>query len=301
MKGSANLNLMIRAARTAGRSLARDFREVENLQASMKGTADFSERAASAADGVVRSVLMDARPNYGWLGRGKEKAGKDPTRRWIVDPLNGYSNFLHGLPHWAVSIALEHKGEIVAAVVFGSPQQEVFATELGAGAFVNENRLRVSARKATSDAVFAAGVRDGLESRKLSAMLADISRLAPACAGIRQSGAPALDLAYVAAGRYEGYWGRGLGAADVAAGILLLRHSGGMIEALSRGGDPLAGGVVAANEPIFDRFAEIIRAEGKPRPRTGARGADHGAAPPPETVGEEAESGPTGKGGREKT
>ena len=115
MQGSANLNVMIKAARKAGRSLVKDFREVENLQVSMKGAGDFVSKADIAAEQIIREELMEARPNYGWLAEeGGAAEGKDPTRRWIVDPLDGTTNFLHGLPHWAISIALEHKGEIVA-------------------------------------------------------------------------------------------------------------------------------------------------------------------------------------------
>ena len=261
MNGSANLNLMIRAARTAGRSLVRDFREVENLQTSEKGAGDFVERAATAANRIIHGILMDARANYGWLGRGAEKKGEDPTRRWIVDPLNGIANFLHGLPHWAISIALEHKGEIAAAVVFDAPREEMYSAETGAGAFINGTRLRVSARKRAAEAIFAAGVPDIPNAGQLSAMLGDIAKLAPVCAGVRQWGAPALELAFVAAGRYEGYWGRGIHVRDIAAGLLLVRNSGGLVESLRPGGDIFGGGIVAASEPIFDKFTGLIRAD----------------------------------------
>ena len=135
---SANLNLMINAARKAGRGLLRDFGEVENLQVSMKGAGDFVSRADLKAEETLKEELMGGRPNYGWLGEeGGGESGKDPTRRWIVDPLDGTTNFLHGLPHWAVSIALEHKGEIVAAVVHDPVKNETFFAEKGAGAWMN--------------------------------------------------------------------------------------------------------------------------------------------------------------------
>ena len=147
MQGSANLNVMIKAARKAGRSLLKDFREVENLQVSLKGPGDFVSRADRAAEEILREELMGARPNYGFLGEeGGEIAGTDPTRRWIVDPLDGTTNYLHGLPHWAVSIALEHKGEVVSAVVYDPSRDELFFAEKGAGAWLNDSqRLRVSA------------------------------------------------------------------------------------------------------------------------------------------------------------
>src|SRR5210317_1827781 len=148
MVGSANLNIMIKAARKAGRSLVKDFREVENLQVSMKGAGDFVSKADLAAEQILKEELLTARPTYGYLGEeGGEVQGQDPTRRWIVDPLDGTTNFLHGLPHWAISIALEHKGQIVAGVVYDAAKDEMFFAEKGAGAWLNDSkRLRVSGR-----------------------------------------------------------------------------------------------------------------------------------------------------------
>jgi len=260
MQRSANLNVMIQAARKAGRSLVKDFHEVENLQVSSKGAGDFVSRADIAAENIIRDMLVDARPNYGWLGEesGGEE-GKDPTRRWIVDPLDGTTNFLHGLPHWAVSIALEHKGEIVAGVIFDAAKDEMFFAEKGQGAWMNESRLRVSDRRRMSEAVFATGLPFGTRG-ELPETLQDLARLMPATAGVRRFGAAALDLAYVAAGRYEGYWERGLYQWDMAAGLLLVREAGGLVDGLREGDDPLQSGtVICANEPIFDTFAKVIR------------------------------------------
>ena len=163
MQGSANLNLMKKAARKVGRALVKDFREVENLQVSSKGPGDFVTRADREAERILKEDLMAARPSYGWLGEETgETEGVDPTRRWIVDPLDGTTNFLHGLPHWAISIALEHKGEIVSAVVYDPAKDEMFWAEKGAGAWLNDNRrLRVSGRRSMSEAVFATGVPFG--------------------------------------------------------------------------------------------------------------------------------------------
>jgi myo-inositol-1(or 4)-monophosphatase len=261
MQGSANLNIMMKAARKAGRSLVKDFREVENLQVSSKGAGDFVSRADIAAEKIIRDELMAARPNYGWVGEeSAAEEGKDPTRRWIVDPLDGTTNFLHGLPHWAVSIALEHKGEIVAGVVYDPAKDEMFYAEKGQGAWLNNSqRLRVSARKVMIESIFATGIPFG-GKRDLPEMLKDLARLMPACAGVRRWGAAALDLAYVAAGRYEGFWERGLNSWDVAAGMLIVREAGGLVEAVEPGADPLeAGTILAANEPIFDTFAKVIR------------------------------------------
>lgn len=260
MQGSANLNLMIKAARKAGRSLVKDFREVENLQVSMKGAGDFVSKADIAAEEIIREELMNGRPNYGWLGEeGGGAEGKDPTRRWIVDPLDGTTNFLHGLPHWAISIALEHKGEVVAGVVYDPAKDEMFVAEKGQGAFMNETRLRVSARHRMIEAIFATGLPFGGRA-DLPETLQDLARLLPACAGVRRWGAAALDLAYVAAGRYDGFWERRLHAWDLAAGLVILREAGGLAEAIAPDGDILSSGeIVAANEAIFDKFAPIIR------------------------------------------
>ena len=260
MQGSANLNLMVKAARKAGRSLVKDFREVENLQVSRKGPGDFVTRADLKAQEILKEELLGARPNYGWLGEEEaEIEGADPTRRWIVDPLDGTTNFLHGMPHWAVSVALEHKGEIVAAVILDPAKDELFVAEKGAGAYVNEARLRVSGRRRMEECVFATGIpfmaRPGLPR-----MLQDLARLMPVCAGVRRWGAASLDLAYVAAGRFDGFWERSLSPWDVAAGILIVRESGGLVEPIRADGDLLDGDIVAANGAIFEAFSREIRA-----------------------------------------
>ncbi|MBV7377982.1 inositol monophosphatase [Maritimibacter sp. DP4N28-5] len=252
---------MIKAARKAGRSLVKDFREVENLQVSMKGAGDFVSKADLAAEAILKEELMEARPNYGWAAEeGGEEEGKDPTRRWIVDPLDGTTNFLHGLPHWAISIALEHKGDIVAGVVYDAAKDEMFFAEKGFGAFVNDQRLRVSGRSRMIEAIFATGLPFGGRA-DLPETLQDLARLLPTCAGVRRWGSAALDLAYVAAGRYDGFWERRLNAWDLAAGLVILREAGGFVEPIDPAGDILSDGeVVCANEAIFDQFAKIIRA-----------------------------------------
>lgn len=260
MVGSANLNVMIKAARKAGRSLVKDFREVENLQVSMKGAGDFVSKADFAAEKIIKDELMAARPTYGWVGEESDAIeGQDPTRRWIVDPLDGTTNFLHGLPHWAVSIALEHKGQIVAGVVFDAAKDEMFFAEKGAGAWMNDTRLRVSGRNKMIESIFATGLPFGGRA-DLPETLQDLARILPACAGVRRWGAAALDMAYVAAGRYDGFWERRLNAWDMAAGVVIVREAGGFIEPLKPGGDLVEDGeVICANEAIFSSFAKVIR------------------------------------------
>ncbi|CUH87325.1 Inositol-1-monophosphatase [Phaeobacter sp. CECT 5382] len=260
MIGSANLNVMIKAARKAGRSLVKDFGEVENLQVSRKGPGDFVSKADIAAEAILKEELMGARPTYGWLAEeGGEITGEDPTRRWIVDPLDGTTNFLHGLPHWSVSIALEHKGKVTAGVIYDPSKDELFFAEKGAGAWMNESRIRASGRHRMIESIFATGLPFAGRA-DLPETLQDLARLLPATAGVRRFGSAALDMAYVAAGRYEGYWERRLNAWDLAAGIIIVKEAGGLVEAL----DPEksiveSGEVICANEAIYETFAKVIR------------------------------------------
>lgn len=260
MVGSANLNIMIKAARRAGRALVKDFREVENLQVSMKGAGDFVSRADLNAETMLKEDLMGARPTYGWLGEeGGGEEGQDPTRRWIVDPLDGTTNFLHGMPHWAVSIALEHKSQIVAGVIFDPSKDEMFFAEKGAGAWLNESRLRVSGRSRMIESVFATGLPFGGRS-DLPETLHELGRVLPGCAGVRRWGAAALDMAYVAAGRYDGYWERRINSWDIAAGMVIVREAGGLVEPIDATGDVFNDGtIICANEPLFDPLAKLVR------------------------------------------
>lgn len=257
---SANMNIMIKAARRAGRSLMRDFGEVEHLQVSAKGPGDFVSRADLKAESLLKEDLMEARPNYGWLAEeGAEEAGADPTRRWIVDPLDGTTNFLHGLPHWAISIGLEHKGEIVAAVIFNPAGEELFAAEKGAGAWLNDKRLRVSGRSSMIQMIFATGLPFGGRA-DLPETLQDLARILPGCAGVRRWGAASLDLAYTAAGRYDGFWERNLKPWDMAAGILMVKEAGGFVDSMTKGNNPIEDGdIIAANDQVFERFAKLVR------------------------------------------
>ena len=261
MQGSANLNVMIKAARKAGRSLVKDFREVENLQVSSKGAGDFVSRADIAAEAIIREELTEARPNYGWVGEESEPVdGKDPTRRWIVDPLDGTTNFLHGMPHWAVSIALEHKGEIVSAVIFDPAKDEMFFAEKGQGAWLNDSRMRVSDRRKMIESVFATGLPWGGRS-ELPATMRDLGRLLPACAGVRRWGAAALDLAYVACGRLDGFCGVGLKPWDLAAGSLMVSEAGGLIADFDGEQEWMeSGNVLAATTKVFTYMLGTLQA-----------------------------------------
>lgn len=258
---SANVNIMIKAARKAARSLLRDFGEVEQLQVSSKGPGDFVSRADLKAEQVIKEELMEARPNYGWLAEeGGEVRGSDPTRRWIVDPLDGTTNFLHGLPHWAISIALEHKGDIVAAVVYDPAKDEMFVAEKGSGAWMNDRRIRVSGRRDMLEMIFATGIHFA-GNPELPRTLRTLAALTPRTAGIRRWGTASLDLAYVAAGRFDGFWERGLNPWDVAAGLLLVREAGGFAGGIAEEEHVFDDrSVVAANSNVYESFRAILRA-----------------------------------------
>ena len=257
--GSANLNVMIKAARRAARGLVRDFGEVENLQVSMKGAGDFVSKADLKAEETIKDVLMEARPAYGFLAEeGGESEAGDGMHRWIVDPLDGTTNFLHGLPHWAVSIALERKGELIAAVIYDPVKDELFSAEKGQGAWMNDRRLRVSKRRDFLESIFSTGVPFA-NSPHLPKALKEYAVLMPRCAGLRRFGAAALDLAYVAAGRYEAFWERGIQPWDVAAGLLLVKEAGGLIGPLDGVENPMMdGALIAANADIFEPFSKLL-------------------------------------------
>jgi len=260
MQSSANLNVMMKAARAAARSLVKDFREIENLQVSSKSAGDFVYRADIAAEKIIRDMLTEARPTYGWLGEeSSEVAGEDPTRRWVVDPLDGTTNFLHGLPHFAVSIALEHRGKIVSGVVYDPAKDEMFVAEKGAGAWMNDSRIRVSDRRHMSESLYATGLPFSGRA-DLPDTLKDLAQLLPACAGVRRWGAAALDLAYVACGRYDGFWERNLKLWDIAAGLIIAREAGAIVEGVTPQATPEeTGDVLCANSIQFESLAKVIR------------------------------------------
>lgn len=260
MVRSPLLNVMMGAARKAGRGIVRDFGEVEKLQVSMKGTSDFVSSADTKAEKVVRQELKKGRPGFGFLlEEGGELAGEDKSHRWIVDPIDGTTNFLHGIPHFAISIGLERDGELVAGVIYEPISDSMFHAEKGAGAFLNEWRLRVSARRKMEDAVLTTGIphrgRSGQDT-----FIKELDVAMRACAGVRRFGSAALDLAYVAAGRCEGYWESGLKPWDIAAGIVMVREAGGYVTDFDGKNGMLAtGDIVAANDHLQRPLLKLLR------------------------------------------
>ncbi len=258
MARSALLNVMVQAAFKAGKSLARDFGEVQNLQVSLKGPGDYVSQADRKAEKIIREELLKARPTYGFLGEeSAEEKGTDGAHRWIVDPLDGTTNFLHGIPHFAVSIALERNGEIVAGVIYNPANDELYTAERGGGAFLNDRRLRVAARKDLVDCVIACGVPH-LGRPQHGKFLVELRHVMGEVAGIRRTGSAALDLAYVAAGRFDGYWENDLNAWDLAAGIVLIREAGGWVSDFGGGSKMLeTGSVLCANEYAHKALLEV--------------------------------------------
>jgi myo-inositol-1(or 4)-monophosphatase len=257
---SPALNVMVAAARKAARALIRDFGELENLQISKKGPADFVSTADRRTERMLIEELRKARPGYGFLVEEHGLIeGPDKTHRFIIDPIDGTTNFLHGLPQFAISIALEREGQLASALVFNPVTDEMFVAERGHGAYLNDKRLRVAARKHLSESLIASGApfmgKEGHDQ-----FLAELRAVLDATAGMRRFGAASLDLAWVAAGKFDAFWERNLQTWDVAAGILLVREAGGMVSDLS-GRDRMleTGDILAANETLHRPLLELIR------------------------------------------
>ncbi|HSI02348.1 MAG TPA: inositol monophosphatase family protein [Reyranella sp.] len=261
---SATITVMIRAAFAAAKGLKRDFGEVEQLQVSEKGPGDFVSRADIMAERVLRKELERTRPEYGFLGEEGGETKGDGRNRWIADPLDGTTNFLHGVPHFAISLALERDGEVIAGIIYQPISDELFWTEKGNGAFVDtpnsrSRRLRVSGRKDPARALVGTGIPH-LGKGNHALYHQKLAQVTERTAGVRRWGAAALDLAFVAAGRYDAFFEFGLAPWDVAAGILLVREAGGLVNEIS--GAPFAlgtsGSILATNAGLREAMVEIL-------------------------------------------
>jgi myo-inositol-1(or 4)-monophosphatase len=263
MLHSALLNVMIAAVRKAARTLKRDFGEIEQLQVSLKGPANFVTAADRRTEEILRAELARVRPGYGFLGEeGGRHEGNDKDNVWIVDPLDGTTNFLHGIPHFAISVGLERAGTVIAGVVYNPVNDELYVAERGKGAFLNDKRLRVAGRKKLADAVIACGIPhyghgDLALGQKESAAVQE------KVAGLRRFGAASLELAFVAAGRFDAYWERELSPWDMAAGIVIVREAGGFVTDLDGGEAMFAKGhIVAGNESIHRELRAALKTVG---------------------------------------
>ncbi len=267
---SPHLTVMANAAQRAGKRLLRDFAEVEQLQVSIKGPGDFVSQADLRAEQMLKEDLLKARPGYSFLMEESGASGSENwTWRWIVDPLDGTTNFLHGMPHWAISIGLERRqpdgtSEIHAGLIYAPASDEMFWAEKGTGAWMNERRLRVSARRELSDAVFATGIPfAAVSAARRNAFNRTLAVLMPQVAGIRRFGAAALDMAWVAHGRFDCYWELGIKPWDIAAGMLIVREAGGYATDVGEGNPMETGNIVAGNPHLHAKLRPIV-AEGMP-------------------------------------
>ncbi|MFO7297831.1 MAG: inositol monophosphatase family protein [Pseudomonadota bacterium] len=253
MPASALMNVMIAAARKAARSLARDFGEVAQLQVSIKGPANFVSAADHRAEEILFRELSRARPGYGFLMEERgEIVGADKTHRWIVDPLDGTTNFLHSIPLFAISIALEREGQLVAGLIYNPILDEMYTAEKGKGAFLNDRRIRVAARRTLSDCVVATGIPHRGRSGHAQ-FLREAEAIMREVAGIRRTGSAALDLAWTAAGRFDGYWEHNLQPWDLAAGIVIVREAGGLVTDAQGGNRIFETGSILAGNPTISR------------------------------------------------
>jgi myo-inositol-1(or 4)-monophosphatase len=260
MPASALMNVMIGAARKAAGSLARDFGEVAQLQVSVKGPANFVSAADHRAEQVLFRELSKARPGYGFLmEEGGAIEGADKSHRWIVDPLDGTTNFLHSIPLFSISIGLERDGQLVAGLILSPILDELFTAEKGKGAFLNDRRVRVAARQAMGDAVVATGIPHRGRAGH-ARFLREAEAVMREAAGLRRTGSASTDLAWTAAGRFDGYWERNIAPWDMAAGIVIMREAGGFVTDLEGTGRMLeTGGVVAGNAAIHKGLLGILQ------------------------------------------
>jgi myo-inositol-1(or 4)-monophosphatase len=254
------MTVMIGAVRKAARGVQRDYGEVSSLQVSQKGPGDFVTAADQKCEQTLRAELSKARPDYGFLGEEQgETKGKDPEHRFIIDPIDGTHNFMHAIPYFALSVALERRGEIVAAVIYNPISDELFHAEKGTGAFCNNKRMRVGGRSKLLEAMTVTniphrGQRD-LHIRHRN----EVAVMQAKSGGVRALGAAALDLAYLALGRFDAAWTHDLKIWDVAAGVLLVRESGGFVHDLYGNDNPLtSGGFVAANADLLPQMKSAL-------------------------------------------
>src|SRR6185295_18899403 len=259
MLHSALINVMVKAARRAGRNLKRDLGEIENLQVSQKGPANFVSLADKRAEEMLYTDLSKARPGYGFLGEeGGSRQGTDPSHTWIVDPLDGTTNFLHGIPQFAISIGLQREDTIIAGVIYNPANEDLYIAERGKGAFLNDQRLRVAGRRKLNECVIACGLPHiGRGDHELSSR--EMAAIQNKVAGLRRFGAASLDLAFVAAGRLDGYWERNLQPWDIAAGQIMVREAGGIVSGVEGHENALTtGDVVCGNEFVHAELLKIL-------------------------------------------
>ena len=257
---SANINVMEKACRKASKILIRDFGEIEKLQVSVKGPGDFVTVSDKKAEKILIEELIKARPTYSILSEEAGEIKNDEEFKWIIDPIDGTSNFLHGIPHFGISIGLEQNKEIICGIIFDPIKNEVFVGEKGNGSYLNNQRMRVSSRSKLKDCIiFTGGPKYNSEDRDLA--INEYKKFSSkAHTPIRKLGSAALDMAYVAAGRCDGFWQRNLSYWDVAAGIVLVKESGGFVTDFSGGNEYIQKKtILATNSKINNQMIEVLK------------------------------------------
>ena len=257
---SANINVMVKACRKASKPLIRDFGEVEKLQVSLKGPGDFVTNCDKKVEKILINELQIARPNYSILSEEIGEINNDSKCKWIIDPIDGTANFLHGIPHFAISVGLEENNEIIAGIIYDPIKDEMFIAEKGNGSYLNNQRMRVSSRSKLKDCiVFTGGPRQNAENKNL--VLKEYNNFSSEVdTPIRKLGSAALDMAYVAAGRCDGYWQRNLNYWDVAAGIIIVKEAGGFVTDFEGSRKYVENKtILATNAKIGDQMREVLK------------------------------------------
>jgi myo-inositol-1(or 4)-monophosphatase len=253
------MTMMIAAVRKAARGVQRDYGEVSGLQVSVKGPADFVTNSDKKAEQVLREELAKARPTYGFLGEEEgETKGQDPDHRFIIDPIDGTFNFMHALPLFAITVALERKGEVVAGVTYNPISDELFHAEKGNGAFCNNKRMRVGSRRELADSMLFCGLHTRADTN-VDLRRKEMMVMQARTAGLRCIGSTALDMAYMSMGRFDGGWAHGLKPWDMAAGILFIKESGGFVQGLNGEANALhTGGYLCANVDLLPQIQKAL-------------------------------------------
>ena len=256
---SPHINLITRACMKASRSLIRDFGEIEHLQVSSKGPGDFVSSADKRTEKIIIEELQKAHPEYGIITEETGIINKSNIKnRWIIDPIDGTTNFLNGIPQFAISIAYEENNEIMCGIIFDPIKNEMFTAEKGNGAYLNNSRIRVSNKKKLIDSLLVTGGPNGVSKIK-DKIFSEYINVSNNVSNVRKFGSAALDMAYVACGRFDGYWQRELNYWDIAAGIVILKEAGGFVDFFEDDPDqPLKKNILASNSNIHDELKELI-------------------------------------------
>ena len=257
---SANINVMVKACRTASKTMIRDFGEIENLQVSLKGPGDFVTNCDKKIEKILIDEFLKARPNYSILSEEIGEINNDDSFKWIIDPIDGTSNFLHGIPHFAISVGLEHNKEIICGIIYDPIKDEMFTAEKGNGSYLSNQRMRVSSRSKLEDCmIFTGGPRRESKSREV-ALKEYYKFSSKVLIPIRKLGSGALDMAYVAAGRCDGFWSRDLNYWDIAAGIILVKEAGGFVTDFDGKNEYVQNKtILASNEKINKEMIEVLK------------------------------------------